>query len=329
MMCSTPSTYGGGARPSTRGTNPLRDDRLLAIWSEEDYAFIEERRARPGDRAILLVSAWNRSDWINQIERIAVPGALGRYRSKAESDPAELAVLAGLPAGWAAIEFTVREDLSGEQFGPDWEGMLTRETYFRVEGGLLLSRRRWMAGAGLTLRTIGAKRPSFIWIDNQTYPLDEGGCVTSAVAPVLDQPGRHRAWLPGEKPAALTFVVIQARIGETPSAEAGWRRAGSAWPITPGDPRLHSPVPLDSLLGPRLVGWWQPRVERPRLDDCNTPSNERTSTESRVAIELLLGLRGGSLRPGSQNDVATASFAGAQSANSLLRGLARATPRKR
>ena len=86
-------------------------------------------------------------------------------------------ILAGLPSGWALLQWTLPNDISAADLTDRWRELVRFGAQLRIVrgSGLKVTRTRWMAGAGPTLRVNSEKRCNSIWIDHKEYDVNALG----------------------------------------------------------------------------------------------------------------------------------------------------------
>jgi hypothetical protein len=198
---------------------PFHKGYLLTVLGNREV-WEERRKAKPGDNVLVLVRSVEATAWISQIDCVAEAG-VKHYQSEQAPEVPHYEALRGLPVGWRALHFQVREELPVNV--PVW----IRRDSIQPVGGLCIGRRRWLAGAGPSL-LVRATNVKMMWIDGHKYPLSNQH-ITPKQAPCLDEPGIHTIWLL-ETFDKGTVEIVEAELDTDISAKSGWVQRGRAWP---------------------------------------------------------------------------------------------------
>ena len=162
-----------GREGSKSPHKPPHDNYLLATRVDEFDAFTERRRCRAGDEVLLLVPEFSWQAWLADADPGLFVNAPRRYRPSLGGHLPEWAPLEGLPAGWLALRFKTREDLSDVTLDGKWiEVVDRRATGLRAVGGLALPRRVWMLGAGPTVQVVGPGSFDHVLVDGKPHSLN-------------------------------------------------------------------------------------------------------------------------------------------------------------
>jgi hypothetical protein len=306
-----------GREGSTTPHKPPDERRLLATRDDESGAFEETSRCRAGDDALLLVPEWAVQAWLDDADPNLFDGVPRRYRPSFV-DRVGWEPLEGLPAGWLALRFQTRVDLSDVTLDGKWIGVVDRRaTRLRAVGGLTLRRGVWMLGAGPTVHVVGPGTYDHVLVDGESHPLDASRCATPDLGA-----GEHGVRLPGSASRVLRFRVQEPRFAAPPEL-VGWNRVEGGWPASAGERRRIVAV-AGTLHGPRLVGDWPPR-RKPGSEPPQAPSPDSDLHDELAAMILAVELRRvGRPRPLEIRLLASARAVAARSANPLLRGMLRA-----
>jgi hypothetical protein len=194
-----------------------RGEVLLAVFDTFDQLYVEQPRATPGDRILLLVPqalAADAEDWCR------VVGEEPRHRAD----------LAEVPVGWEVFSLQVREVVQPAVYEGRFGKLLARQEVVRLVGGLRLGRRdQWMAGAGPTLEVLEPLDRTAIEIDGEQVE-NRNGVVTAVEAPKLNEVGWHRISVNGRE--VRSFSVVEP-TRTTVAATAAWVQTDpAAWPTS-------------------------------------------------------------------------------------------------
>ena len=310
-----------GSKPPHK---PPHEDFLLATRDGEYDPFVERRMCRAGDDVLLLIPEVPEScsqAWLDDAESCLFVDDLTRYRPSIQSHRPGWEPLHGLPAGWLALRFKTREDLSAVSLRGKWIGAVNRATRLRVVGGLTLRRGVWMLGAGPKIQVVGPGSYDHLLVDGEPLPLDDTRCATLDLAV-----GKHRVCLPDSRSRTLQFWVRKPRRA-APLELAGWYRAECGWPASAGESRRIEDIPgSDTLHGTRLNGHWPARNEsEPGLDVKLPRTTNGGVPDEFAAMILALRLRaGGRLSPTAPQLPPGVRAVSARGVNPLIRGMIRA-----
>jgi hypothetical protein len=311
-----------GSKPPHK---PPHEDFLLATRDDEHDPFVERKKCRAGDDVLLLIpevpESWSQS-WCDDADFCLFVAAPARYRSSIQSHRPGWEPLQGLPAGWLALRFKTREDLSAVKLRGKWIGAVDRATRLRAVGGLTLRRGVWMLGAGPKIQVVGPGSFDHLIVDGERHPLDDTRCATLDFAV-----GKHRVRLPDTGSRTLKFSVQKPRRA-APLELASWHRAECGWPASGGERRRIKEITgSDTLHGARLSGHWPARDESdPGLDVQPPPTANGAVPDELAAMILALRLRAGDrLSPPDPQRLSGGITVSARGINPLIRAMLRAS----
>ena len=288
---------------------PPHDDFLLAIRDDEFGAFAERSRCRAGDDVLLLVPELFSQAWLDDANPCLFADAPS-HRPSLEVHRPGWAPLEGLPAGWLALRFKIRENLSDVTLNGKWiRAVDRRATGLRAVGGLTLRRGVWMLGAGPMIHVVGPGIHEHILVDGEPRPLDDSRCATLDLAA-----GEHIVRLPGLGSKALRFRVLDPRRA-APGELVGWHWVEFGWPASVSERRRIEAVPGSGTLhGARLLGQWPARREPEREPEASAPRTPDGAIPDELAA-LILAVRlrlGGRPHPHDPRLVSTVRAASAR-----------------
>ncbi len=188
-------------------------DALLAVWDPWAEIFSEVRAVHPEEEVLVLLKV--KRNW-QDFQPLAASREVEVFRSHE---------VVGLPEGWVAVRFVVASSLTGD-LGP-WADLILLRRRLWAEGGLRLSRKEWMVGAGPWI-AFDHPIPTEAWVDDASCPIIDGR-LTPDNAPQLDEEGAHEIRVVGFPP--LQVRVVSPRLVSSISSEAiAWRAELSKWP---------------------------------------------------------------------------------------------------
>jgi hypothetical protein len=306
-----------GSKPPHR---PPNQDFLLATRDGEYDPFVERRECRAGHDVLLLIPEVPESCsqvWLQDADPCLFVDAPIRFRSSLADDRLGWVPLEGLPVGWLALRFRIREDLSAVTLRGKWLRAVNPETRLRAFGGLTLQRGVWMLGAGPTIQVVGPGHDHLL-VDGERHPLDANRCATLDLGV-----GQHRVRLPESVSKALRFWVRKPRRA-APLDLAGWLRTECGWPASDGERRRIEKIPgSDALHGTTLIGSWPARNDRKPANEIQGSRPPDTGVPDELAAMMLaLRLRVGERLSSRDSQLLPATLtASARRLNPLIRGM--------
>lgn len=256
---------------------PIWRNQWMTVYDEFSERWIEKRHAWPGDDLILLVPAVDHTKWCNGLHQVA--DSVQWFRSSSDKQSEEVLALAGLPAGWCAVHFTVKEKpiLDRWTAGPWYDIIRFNRQVLEPVGGLRLHRSVWMVGAGPCIRINLQELVHELRLDRESYQIEDN-CLTPIQAPALNNLGIHIVALRGHKP--LRIEVQQPELsGACATLPSDWSWMHQSWPRLVLKSHDNLTANEGRLSGPVIIGKW--------------PAVTKTATNiRRQAVELILQLRG-------------------------------------
>ncbi|MBM3225580.1 MAG: hypothetical protein FJZ47_17525 [Candidatus Tectomicrobia bacterium] len=239
----------------------------------------ERRHAKPGEAVVLLSprgNLWRHYKHVCYYVASEEECNMTCYYADADAPPAVQGAISlrGLPQGWCALQFHVREELSATM--PDWCHVWLYAPPLQLLGGLRLARQTWMVGAGPTVH-VRDRNITTVYIDGYAYDVVNHR-ITPQQAPLLDQPGRHIIQL--EHRPWLQFKVEQ-EDGLPERSIAGWILQGQEWPSL-----VWQAQPLDNLPGAALC------LQGPVVSGQEKQGTALTSPLQRQWLELARQIQG-------------------------------------
>jgi len=205
---------------------PIRDTYYVTILDAFNEIWEERRYATSGDDVLLLVRSVEANHRHPQVRHyIAENETTQWYLAEGETAQPDRPTLRGLPAGWCALRFRVREELSASL--PGWLSDWLRSDPIQIVGGLRLNKSIWMVGAGptLLLRDPAVKT---VLINGESYPVVEGR-VAPQQAPCLNKPGIYWVRIDG-RVEGKRIEIVQADVNIALLTSHGWHQETDAWP---------------------------------------------------------------------------------------------------
>src|SRR5262249_20630975 len=132
--------------------------------------------------------------------------------------------LRGLPHGWGALRFWVREELPATL--PSWCEAWLHYARLQLIDGLRVGKQTWMVGAGPTV-LVRASGVASVYIDGRFYEVATQR-VPRSQAPCLDAPGLHTVQIEGGAPLKVTIEEC-SKLPEIPEP-LGWAYQTQGWP---------------------------------------------------------------------------------------------------
>jgi hypothetical protein len=232
---------------------PIRREYSVTILDTFTEIWEERRHATPGDDVLLLVRSTESSLRQLQVSRfVAASDTLQCYISEDMTEQPDRTPLRGLPSGWCALHFRVREDLSASLL--NWLSEWLHYDPVQIIGGLRLNKNTWMAGAGPTL-LVRDPQVKHVLINGDAYPV-VAGRVTPLQAPCLNEPGTYGVRLDG-RADGKRVAIAQAEVNTELLSLHGWKQKGDAWPWPTWLENKSMPDSPDSdvfLRGPVFLG---------------------------------------------------------------------------
>jgi hypothetical protein len=216
------STYRYAPRRTFR---PLREKYYVTVQDAFRETWDERRYAKPSEEVLLLVRSGETRLRFEQVRRdVAEYEEVKQYHAEGDVHSPDSIRLRGLPRGWCALRFRVREDLPVTL--ASWCQEWLHYARLQLIGGLRVGRQTWMAGAGPTVLV----RPSdvtTVYIDGHFYNVTNRR-VTPYQAPCLNELGFHIVQIEG---GSLLKITIE-ECSELPGIlePLGWMYQGQGWP---------------------------------------------------------------------------------------------------
>jgi hypothetical protein len=261
---------------------PLREGYYVTVRDAFREVWEERRYAKPGEEVLLLVRSGEIQRRFEQIRfDVAENEEVEQYHAEGEGHPQDSIPLRGLPGGWGALRFQVREDLSVTL--PTWCEAWLHYARLQLIEGLRIGPQTWMAGAGPAV-LVRARDVTTVCIDGHFYNVTNHR-VTPSQAPCLNEPGLHIVQIEGG--SRLQFTIAECPQHPAILGPPGWVCQEHAWPAPEWfreKERLLESRPIAGLIlrGPVLHGQpLQPAVAEPPVQQ--------------HWVELVLRLRGSRL----------------------------------
>jgi len=206
---------------------PIRDTYYVTILDAFNEIWEERRYARPGDDILLLVRSGEANHQHRQVSQFVAENETTQwYHAENEKAPPDQYMLRGLPAGWCALRFRVREDLPASL--PGWLSDWLRCDPIQTVGGLRFNKNIWMAGAGPTL-LLRDRAVKTVLINGECYPV-VAGRLTPQQAPCLNEPGIYGVRL-DDRSEGKRIEIAQADVNIALLTSRGWHQETDAWPL--------------------------------------------------------------------------------------------------
>ena len=233
---------------------PRHRDYLLVVHDTALNTHTAKAKAMPSDRILLLVP-WNQqAAWVSALDRVAVLESVELFlRWGTMATPAWEQIHA-IPNEWCLLKLQLKSCLTN--IPAPWDSIVDfGSVKLKPMGGLRLSRREWLAGAGPLIQAEGPAIPQNIFVDGTPVAISNGVAESS----LLDRPGIHTITrIPNEchENGGFQIRVREAEVKSgRPSLSGGWLKRGRSWPQfadqlkEPDEPHV---------FGPSVVGEWQP-----------------------------------------------------------------------
>jgi hypothetical protein len=205
-------------RPLHEGYYVTVRDAFREVWEERRYA-------KPGEEVLLLVYSGEIQRRFEQIRfDVAENEEVEQYHAKGEGHPQDSIPLRGLPRGWGALRFQVREDLPVTL--PTWCEEWLHYARLQLIDGLRIGPQTWMAGAGPTV-LVRARDVATVCIDGHFYNVTNRR-VAPSQAPCLNEPGLHIAQIEGGSRLQITIAECSQHLAIL--GPPGWVCQEHAWP---------------------------------------------------------------------------------------------------
>jgi hypothetical protein len=234
---------------------PLRERYYVTVRDAFFGEVWDERRCtKPGQEVLLLVRSGEIQWRFEQVRHnVAENKEVEQYHTEDEVPPLDSIPLRGLPRGWGALRFRVREDLQVTL--PSWCEEWLHYARLQLIDGLRVGKQTWMAGAGPTV-LVRASDVTTVCIDGCFYEVTNRR-VTPSQAPCLDEPGLHIVQIEGDAPWKITIAECSEFL-ETPES-SGWVSQDQEWPSPewlrePERSSASPPIVGLTLRGPVLRG---------------------------------------------------------------------------
>lgn len=205
-------------RPLHEGYYVTVRDAFREVWEERRYA-------KPGEEALLLVRSVEIQRRFEQVRfDVAENEEVEQYHAEGEMHPQGSIPLRGLPRGWGALRFQVREDLQVTL--PPWCEEWLHYARLQLIEGLRIGKQAWMVGAGPTV-LVRASDVTTVYIDGHFYNVTNRR-VAPPQAPCLNEPGLHIVQVEGGSRLQITIAECSQNpaILEPP----GWVCQEQGWP---------------------------------------------------------------------------------------------------